>query len=391
VGAPVAREGRRRSRGGQKAPVKCSRTPSDAPRGIVLLLGAAASPHTGRAVARPRIMDASKPPELTLSQETVEKAKLSKLLIESHYTNMAKDRKERMMRRRSLEQQMEQLQCSNEERSDAIKEFGAKESLFLRIRRQRMGMDDFETIKVIGRGAFGEVRLCRRKDDPGPDAELYAIKILRKKEMRQKDQVAHVRAERDLMRSASSDNEWVVQLHYSFDDEEYLYLVMHFLPGGDLMTLLQREDILSYQVTRFYVAEMVMAISSIHKMGYTHRDIKPDNWLLDRRGYRSPRSLALLPAPDPRMRKHRCFAALSTACLRVPVHRDCAIQTICASKVCVDTITTPAGTSRSPTSAYANRFRFPSSRIFLSRLLVYGLPPLAHTFVIGVYYSQVVL
>ena len=231
-----------------------------------------------------RQLAAAAPADGSPSQETVEKAKLSKLLIESHYTNMARDRKDRMMRRKSLEQQMEQLQCSKEERTDAIKEFGAKESLFLRIRRQRMCMDDFETVKVIGRGAFGEVRLCRRKDDPGPDAELYAIKILRKKEMRQKDQVAHVRAERDLMRSASSDNEWVVQLHYSFDDDEYLYLVMHFLPGGDLMTLLQREDILSHQVTRFYVAEMVMAISSIHKMGYTHRDIKPDNWLLDRRG-----------------------------------------------------------------------------------------------------------
>ena len=137
------------------------------------------------------------------SQETVEKAKLSKLLIESHYTNMQKDRKERLMRRKTLEQQMEQLQCSSEERTDAIKEFGAKESLFLRIRRQRMGIDDFETIKVIGRGAFGEVRLCRSKDDTEPDSEIYAIKVLRKKEMRQKDQIAHVRAERDLMRQVS--------------------------------------------------------------------------------------------------------------------------------------------------------------------------------------------
>ena len=216
----------------------------------------------------------------------MEKAKLSKLLIESHYTNMQKDRKERLMRRKTLEQQMEQLQCSTEERTDAIKEFGAKESVFHRIRRQRMGLVDFDTVKVIGRGAFGEVRLCKRKEDAGdPDGEIYAIKILRKKEMRQKDQVAHVRAERDLMRNAASDNEWVVQLYYSYDDEEFLYLVMHYLPGGDLMTLLQREDILSHQVTRFYVAEMVMAISSIHKMGYTHRDIKPDNWLLDRRGH----------------------------------------------------------------------------------------------------------
>jgi serine/threonine protein kinase len=140
---------------------------------------------------------------LPASQETVEKAKLSKLLIESHYTNMQKDRKERLMRRKTLEQQMEQLQCSSEERTDAIKEFGAKESLFLRIRRQRMGIDDFETIKVIGRGAFGEVRLCRSKHDTGPDSEIYAIKVLRKKEMRQKDQIAHVRAERDLMRQVS--------------------------------------------------------------------------------------------------------------------------------------------------------------------------------------------
>ncbi len=141
--------------------------------------------------------------DVSPSQETVEKAKLSKLLIESHYTNMQKDRKERLMRRKTLEQQMEQLQCSSEERTDAIKEFGAKESLFLRIRRQRMGIDDFETIKVIGRGAFGEVRLCRSKDDTEPDSEIYAIKVLRKKEMRQKDQIAHVRAERDLMRQVS--------------------------------------------------------------------------------------------------------------------------------------------------------------------------------------------
>ena len=62
------------------------------------------------------------------------------------------------------------------------------------------------------------------------------------------EQVAHVRAERDLMCNAASGNEWVVQLYYSFDDDEFLYLVMDYLPGGDLMTLLQREDILSHEV-----------------------------------------------------------------------------------------------------------------------------------------------
>mmetsp|Transcript_15628 Transcript_15628/g.22947 ORF Transcript_15628/g.22947 Transcript_15628/m.22947 type:complete len:326 (+) Transcript_15628:211-1188(+) len=229
---------------------------------------------------------AATPGDSSPSQETVEKAKLSKLLIESHYTNMQRDRKDRLMRRKTLEHQMEQLECSTEERKDAIKEFGAKESLFLRISRQRMAMHDFQTIKVIGRGAFGEVRLCRRaQDEEGGEAEMYAIKMLRKKEMRQKDQIAHVRAERDVMRNTSHDNQWLVPLYSSFDDDTYLYLVMHFLPGGDLMTLLQREDMLSHEVTRFYVAQMVLAISSIHNMGYSHRDIKPDNFLLDARGH----------------------------------------------------------------------------------------------------------
>lgn len=216
------------------------------------------------------------------SRETMEKAKLSKLLIESHFSNLANERKERLIRRKTLERQLDQLECSQEERAEAMKEFGAKETIYQRISRQKMSMSDFTVLKVIGRGAFGEVRLCRRKGD---DDQLYAVKMLKKKEMRQKDQVAHVRAERDLMRSATEDNTWVVKLHYSFDDDDYLYLVMQFLPGGDLMTLLQREEMLSTEVTRFYVAEMVEAIGSIHAMGYTHRDIKPDNWLLDRNGH----------------------------------------------------------------------------------------------------------
>mmetsp|Transcript_60896 Transcript_60896/g.144341 ORF Transcript_60896/g.144341 Transcript_60896/m.144341 type:complete len:530 (-) Transcript_60896:88-1677(-) len=222
------------------------------------------------------------------SQETVEKANLSKLLIESHYQNLAKDKRDRMSRRRTLDRQLDQLQVTKEERQDAIKEFGAKESAYQRIRRQKMAIVDFETVKVIGRGAFGEVRLCRRANTgtaPSASDELFAIKILRKKEMRAKDQIAHVRAERDLMRSASGDNEWVVKLHFSFDDDEFLYLVMQFLPGGDLMTLLQREDVISHEMARFYVAEMVLALSSIHAMGYTHRDVKPDNWLLGRDGH----------------------------------------------------------------------------------------------------------
>lgn len=97
------------------------------------------------------------------------------------------------------------------------------------------------------------------------------------------DQLAHVRSERDLL--AESESPWVVQLFCSFQDSENLYLLMEFLPGGDLMTLLINKDIFSEEMTRFYVAELVLAIESVHKLGFAHRDIKPDNVLLDAKGH----------------------------------------------------------------------------------------------------------
>ena len=128
---------------------------------------------------------------------------------------------------------------------------------------------------MIGKGAFGEVRLVQKKDT----GHIYAMKILRKKDMLLKEQVAHVRAERDIL--AEADHQWVVKMYYSFQDSRNLYLVMEFLPGGDMMTLLIKKDTFSEEMTQFYVAETASAIDYIHKLGFIHRDIKPDNLLLD--------------------------------------------------------------------------------------------------------------
>jgi len=122
--------------------------------------------------------------------------------------------------------------------------------------------------------------------------------------------VEHVRAERNLLAEVGSH--CIVKLYYSFQDTEYLYLIMEYLPGGDMMTLLMREDTLTENVARFYIAETVLAIESIHKHNYIHtlhvyesdlcgiqhglfaycffvyqccRDIKPDNLLLDKNGH----------------------------------------------------------------------------------------------------------
>jgi serine/threonine protein kinase len=109
------------------------------------------------------------------------------------------------------------------------------------------------------------------------------MKTLKKEEMLKKDQLAHVRAERDVL--AESNSPWVVQLYYSFQDPAYLYLIMEFLPGGDLMTMLIKYDTFSEDVTRFYIAECVLAIEAVHKLGFIHRDIKPDNILIDKDGH----------------------------------------------------------------------------------------------------------
>jgi serine/threonine protein kinase len=146
-------------------------------------------------------------------------------------------------------------------------------------RRKKVSLRNFIPIKTIGRGAFGKVMICRNTDDQ----KIYAMKQMKKKEMRKKNQIAHIKAERDVL--ALADNEWVVKLVFSFQDRKNLYLIMEFLAGGDLMTILMSYDILTEEQTRFYVAELALAIQSVHELNYVHRDLKPDNVLLDSRGH----------------------------------------------------------------------------------------------------------
>ena len=148
----------------------------------------------------------------------------------------------------------------------------------MRQARKKMNITEFEPLTIIGRGAFGEVRVCRQIST----GDIVAIKKMRKEDMLNKNQLMHVRTEREIM---TSSNEWIVNLKYSFQDEYYLYLVMDFLPGGDLMNLLMKKEILTEDEARFYTAEMILAVDSVHKLNCIHRDLKPDNILIDKRGH----------------------------------------------------------------------------------------------------------
>mmetsp|Transcript_39554 Transcript_39554/g.48950 ORF Transcript_39554/g.48950 Transcript_39554/m.48950 type:complete len:390 (-) Transcript_39554:195-1364(-) len=142
-----------------------------------------------------------------------------------------------------------------------------------------MSVNDFKILKVIGKGGYGEVRVVMKRDSK----EIFAMKTLQKKKMIEKKQQKHVRTERDLM--VSVDNWLLVKLIYSFQDPKYLYLVMEYCPGGDLMKILIKKDILSEPVTRFYMSECAMAINCLHELDYVHRDLKPDNILIANNGH----------------------------------------------------------------------------------------------------------
>ena len=106
---------------------------------------------------------------------------------------------------------------------------------------------------------------------------------MRKEDMFHKNQVLHIRTEREILTAAN--NPWVVSLKYSFQDDYYLYLAMDFLPGGDLMSLLMKKDILTEEEAKFYIAEIVLAIEALQNMSCIHRDLKPDNILIDKNGH----------------------------------------------------------------------------------------------------------
>uniref|UniRef100_A0A673MGT6 non-specific serine/threonine protein kinase n=1 Tax=Sinocyclocheilus rhinocerous TaxID=307959 RepID=A0A673MGT6_9TELE len=149
-----------------------------------------------------------------------------------------------------------------------------------KVKQMRLHKEDFEILKVIGRGAFGEVAVVKVKSSD----KVFAMKILNKWEMLKRAETACFREERDVL--VNGDCQWITRLYYAFQDDNFLYLVMDYYVGGDLLTLLSKfEDRLPEDMARFYLAEMVLAIDSVHQLHYVHRDIKPDNILLDVNGH----------------------------------------------------------------------------------------------------------
>lgn len=156
------------------------------------------------------------------------------------------------------------------------------EAIYQRSERKHFGPTDFDILKLIGKGTFGQVYQVRKKDTQ----RIYAMKVLQKKVIVQKKEVAHTVGERNiLVRTAMSDSPFIVGLKFSFQTPSELYLVTDYMSGGELFWHLQKEGRFDEKRAKFYIAELILAIQHLHHSDIVYRDLKPENILLDANGH----------------------------------------------------------------------------------------------------------
>ncbi|PGH13027.1 AGC/NDR/NDR protein kinase [Polytolypa hystricis UAMH7299] len=282
------------------------------------------------------------PPVVVPSIITVEATATAKIFFETHFNSLLSGESPRLQRHRQLEERLYSLPLSLEERTRARRAWILQESEYLRHHRvlktrsnsvkhgETVSIAGYEVIKVLGKGSFGVVRLVkertaaqqgneksaetskplpkndlsylkantidalksavdgsrpsRRRDLGKMKKEVFAMKVIRKSDMLRNCQEGHLRAERDFL-VASEKSRWIVPLLASFQDANNLYLVMDYMVGGDFLGLLIRKNILSEDVTRWYIAEMVLCVEEAHRLRWIHRDVKPDNFLISASGH----------------------------------------------------------------------------------------------------------
>ena len=214
-----------------------------------------------------------------ITKPTYNKAIVAKEYIEKKYKVKKEENESKRDEWELILKRMTEYQLTDIEKTKIKNQIIKKDTEQLRKQRTKLSAFDFHPLAIIGKGAFGEVRVCKNKNN----GKIVALKKLIKSEMHKKNQIIHVRTEKGFLQESS--HPFIVNLLSSFQDSKYLYLEMEYLPGGDLMSQLIKKDIFSENEARFYCAEIISAIEYIHNNNCIHRDIKPDNILIGKDGH----------------------------------------------------------------------------------------------------------
>ena len=237
------------------------------------------------------------------SGETIDKANTLVIKLESFYKNFASEGRERRQRypctlsapslfprEDDLNAKLKKEKANERKCKDELKAFTERETGYLRKTRTKVSVKDFQHKVTIGKGGFGIVCLVQKKDT----GAVYAMKAMKK------SKASRAQSERELLVNSGKSSPWVVKLFFTFQDSERLYFVLDFLPGGDFLGLLITKGKLSEDEAQFYIAELLAAVDSIHKLDIIHRyvslvysrglisaisDIKPDNIMIDADGH----------------------------------------------------------------------------------------------------------
>jgi serine/threonine protein kinase len=149
----------------------------------------------------------------------------------------------------------------------------------LKLPLKKLGVDDFAIIKLLGKGAFAKVFLVQRKFD----GQYFAMKVLKKKEVSARNEENNIFSERKILENSKSL--FVVQLKYAFQNSRKLYMVMEFMPGGELFYHLSKQKRFNENIARFYISEVIIGLEYLHSQGIIYRDLKPENILLGLDGH----------------------------------------------------------------------------------------------------------
>lgn len=214
---------------------------------------------------------------IQLSQETRQRVRAAKQYMYEYYLGWIKYINQRKQRTEAIEREIRLM--PGDTGLQRKLDYFEKESKYLRQRRRKMRLGEFQLLALLGKGAFGSVYLARKRDT----GEVVAVKKITKAQFdaSNKDRVLR---EKKVLETAA-ENPWLIGLSYAFQDSSHLYLAMEYVPGGDVRGLLTNIGCLEESMATFYLVEMIQAVSTLHQLGYTHRDLKPDNFLIAATGH----------------------------------------------------------------------------------------------------------